>query len=147
MSPSQTYGDIWFGGMPSSNDLRVAADRGVRTVVNLRNASEHPDFDEEAAATSLGLAYHNPGFNGGEQFTDARIDGIRELLTTAPRPLLLHCASANRVGGAWIPYRVLDLGADLDTAIAEAKTIGLRSAAYEQRAREYIDSQRPTPTP
>jgi ubiquinone/menaquinone biosynthesis C-methylase UbiE len=51
---------------------------------------------------------------------------------------MLHCGSANRVGAVWLTYRVLDQGVPIETAIEEAKTIGLRSPEYEAKARDYI---------
>ena len=65
-------------------------------------------------------------------------DQAREQLKTAERPILLHCASANRVGAVWLPYRVLDGGLSWDHALAEAKTVGLKSPDYEAKAKDYI---------
>ena len=42
---------------------------------------------------------------------DAVMDAVlAELRSTRDQPILLHCASANRVGGALIPYFILDQG-------------------------------------
>jgi hypothetical protein len=47
---------------------------------------------------------------------------------SAGHPLLFHCASANRVGGALIPYFILDQGMSEDDAVDAAMRIGLRGA-------------------
>ena len=39
----------------------------------------------------------------------------------------------------WLPWRVLDGGLSYDEALAEAKTVGLKSPLYEEKAREYIE--------
>ena len=54
---------------------------------------------------------------------------------------MLHCGGGNRVGAVWITHRVLDDGVELDAAIEEAKTIGLKSEPLKQRAIEYIEKQ------
>jgi hypothetical protein len=51
----------------------------------------------------------------------------------------LHCASANRVGAVWIPFRVLDQGIELEAAVAGAKAIGLETPEYEAKARDYVE--------
>jgi hypothetical protein len=53
---------------------------------------------------------------------------LAELRRNAGRPTLLHCASANRVGGVLIPYFILDQGMSEDDAVAAAMKIGLRGA-------------------
>ena len=64
---------------------------------------------------------------------------VRELLNdTSRRPMILHCASANRVGAVWLVHRVIDDGLDYDVALAEAKKVGLRSAEYQQAAESYL---------
>ena len=55
---------------------------------------------------------------------------------------MLHCASGNRVGAVWLAYRVLDEGLEPGAALEEARTIGLRSAGYEERALEYVRARR-----
>ncbi len=133
-----TYKGIFLASQPSADDFAQAKNGGVKTVINLRHASENKDFDEEAAVTKLGLGYHNPAWNGPDELTDAKIDSARELLRTAEDPILLHCSSANRVGAIWLAYRVLDDGATMDDALAEAKIVGLKSPAYERIIKNYI---------
>lgn len=136
------FGDIWLASQPSPADLERAKEAGIRTVINQRPESELGDFDERTAVTSIGLRYENPGWNGPDQLTDEIIEETLDLLRTADRPLLMHCASANRTGAIWIVYRALDGGLDVDAAVAEARTVGLRTAEYERIARAYVERQR-----
>ena len=55
-------------------------------------------------------------------------------------PTLLHCAVADRVGAIWYAYRRLDGHLSPEAAKREADTVGLRSPAYLDRAREYVES-------
>ncbi|NOT30625.1 MAG: hypothetical protein HOP15_09290 [Planctomycetes bacterium] len=133
-----TLGGVFLASQPSAADFEQAKVGGVKTVINLRLDSEQSGFDERATVTGLGLAYVHLPWNGAEQLTDEVFTRARELLSTAERPLLVHCASANRVGALWIPWRVLDGGRSLEEAVAEAKTIGLKTGDYEAKARDYV---------
>jgi len=136
------YDDVWLASQPSPEDFELARDDGVRTIINQRPAREMEDFDEGAHVTSLGLRYLNPGWNGADELTDEIIDETRQMLRTAERPVMLHCGSANRVGAIWFAYRVLDDGLTVDAALAEAKTVGLRTPEYEVIVRDYVERNR-----
>lgn len=138
ISRVHALGDLYLASMPTAADLEEARAMGVKTVVNLRRPAEHADFDEAAAVAALGLVYVNLPISGASDLTDEVIEQAREFLNRAERPLLLHCASANRVGAVWIPWRVLDGGIDLDEAVAEARTIGLKTPELEAKARDYV---------
>ena len=52
-------------------------------------------------------------------------------------PVFFHCGSGNRVGGALIPYFMLDKGMAEDDAVALAMRIGLRGADLLQWGVDY----------
>jgi uncharacterized protein (TIGR01244 family) len=139
ISRLHTLGGVFLASQPAPGDFAEAKKCGVKTVVNLRPAAEMKDFDEKKAVEAEGLRYINLPFGNPAELTDAVFDSARELFKNSERPLLVHCASASRVGAVWLPYRVLDAGLTWDEALAEAKTVGLKSADYEKRAREYIE--------
>ena len=130
--------DLYLASQPSADDLAAAKKLGVKTVINLRPAAETKDFDEASAVRAAGLAYVHIPIAGADNLTDAVFEQTRAALKTAERPLLVHCASANRVGAVWIPYRVLDEKVPLSQAVAEAHTIGLRTPALEAKAKAYV---------
>jgi len=132
------FGGIYLAGQPSSEDFAALKDAGVKTVVNIRAESELKGFDERARVESLGMKYVSKPWSSPAQLTDAVFDEYRRLLSESPRPMALHCGSANRVGAVWIPWRVLDGGIALEDAVVEAKTIGLRSPELEALARDYV---------
>ncbi|GIK35919.1 MAG: hypothetical protein BroJett010_24780 [Gammaproteobacteria bacterium] len=134
-------GGILVAGQPTAADLALARGEGIHRVINLRHASEPAGFDEPAEAARLGLEYISLPWSGPDELTDTVFDEVRALLRESPRPLLFHCASGNRVAAVWLPWRVLDEGADWDSALAEAQQLGLRSPALEARARAYVDQQ------
>jgi uncharacterized protein (TIGR01244 family) len=131
--------DVYLGSQPDGDDLRLLQEEGVQTIINLRHESEMDGFDERHAVEELGMTYVHIPFNGAHELTDEILEASRHQLRTAKRPLLLHCASSNRVGAVWLVYRVQDTGLDYEAALEEAKIAGLRSAGYIERAREYID--------
>lgn len=137
-----TLGGVFLASQPKPEDFAQAKKGGVKTVINLRHAAEIKDFDEKQVVGAEGLAYINLPWDGPAELTDEVFDNAREHLKTAERPILLHCSSANRVGAVWLPYRVLDGGLSWDDALAEAKTVGLKSPDYEAKAKDYIGRRR-----
>jgi uncharacterized protein (TIGR01244 family) len=133
-----TLGGVFLASQPGPDDFAQARRGGVKTVINLRHESEIKDFDEARVVSELGLKYVNLPWDGPEELTDEVFDEARDLLNSAERPILLHCASANRVGAVWLPWRVLDGKLSWEAALAEAKTVGLKSPDYEAKAKEYI---------
>jgi uncharacterized protein (TIGR01244 family) len=137
-----TLGGVFLASQPAPEDFAQAKKGGVRTVINLRHASEIKTFDERRAVEAEGMTYLNLPWNGPEELTDEVFDKAREYLKTAERPILLHCSSANRVGAVWLPHRVLDGGLSWEAALAEARTIGLKSPELEAKAKGYISRRR-----
>lgn len=136
------FDDIFLAGQPGEADFAEFKKRGVKTVLNLRT-KEEMDFDEAKAVKGLGLEYHHVPIASPDALTDENFDKLRKLLNDKQeRPLLLHCASANRVGAVWLAHRVLDGGLTYDAALAEAKIVGLKSPAMETKAKDYIARQK-----
>lgn len=134
---------IYFAGQPSAADLRMFANLGVKTVLNLRTTPELEGlgFDERAEVEAAGMTYvHVP--MGTELPVQTDLDRILETLDGAQDgPVLLHCASSNRVGSVWAVYRGLRGGVEVDAAIEAGKAAGLRSPALEKAAREYLTNR------
>ena len=138
VTPIHVCGDIYLAGQPSPEDLQAMRRLGVKSVITLRPRWEL-DWDEAAEVKKLGMKYYQVPFRAPETLTDEVFDRVRQLLGgQAPRPLLLHCRSAGRVGAVWIPFRVLDQKVALETALAEAEKVGLHQPLYVERAKAYI---------
>jgi protein tyrosine phosphatase (PTP) superfamily phosphohydrolase (DUF442 family) len=130
---------VVIGGQPSREHLGELHKAGFRTVLDLRLPDEPRGFDEPRAAKAAGLAYHSLPI-GRYGVPDATFDAFRKLMADpgAP-PVLIHCASGNRVGPVMIAWLVLDRGWEVDRAVAEAKHGGLRSEDLEAAARDYVE--------
>lgn len=141
--PAFKAGDVYLAGQPSEDDLKKFAEAGGKTVVSLRLPDENVGFDESVAVGKLGMKFNNPGFRAADTLTDPVFWGVRELLRDkSQHPLLLHCASANRVGAMWLAHRVLDGELSYEDAMTEAKRVGLKPAAYEAVVKAYIEKEK-----
>jgi uncharacterized protein (TIGR01244 family) len=140
-APVHAEGNIFLAGQPGADDLVVLADRGIKTVVSLRKPEE-VEWDEAAAVRAAGMEFVAVPFDGAEELTDEVFDQVRTVLKDkSDEPLVLHCGRANRVGAVWLAHRVLDDGVGIDAALEEAKTVGLRTPEYIDRAKDYITRQ------
>lgn len=132
---------LCLAGQPSEDDIALIKESGFRRVISLRKDGE-VDWDESARLRDAQLEFVHIPFQGEDELTDEVFSQIRKLLAESEQtPTMLHCGSANRVGAVWLAHRVLDQQVDLDTALAEAKKIGLKSPALEAKAKDYIQRQ------
>ena len=115
-------------GQPGPAHFKALSSQGVKTVIDLRDPMEPHGFDEPALARELGMTYVNVSVRQGaldDAVMESALDAIRK---SDGGPLLLHCASANRVGGVLIPYFMIDKGMSEEAAVAAAMRVGLRGA-------------------
>jgi len=125
------------GGQPNDAQFRAARAAGAVTVLDIRDPMEPRPFDEPALAASLGLRYVNISVTG-HSLDDTTLEKILAVLRDdTAAPVFFHCGSGNRVGGALIPYFMLDKGMEEDDAVALAMRIGLRGADLLQWGLEY----------
>jgi protein tyrosine phosphatase (PTP) superfamily phosphohydrolase (DUF442 family) len=124
-------------GQPAAAHLEALGAHGVKTVIDLRDPMEPRPFDEPALVRGLGMTYRNVSVRQGaldDAVMDSALEAIRQ---SDDQPLLLHCTSANRVGGVLIPYFVLDKGMSEEAAVAAAMKVGLRGADLLEWALDY----------
>jgi protein tyrosine phosphatase (PTP) superfamily phosphohydrolase (DUF442 family) len=96
-------------------------------------------FDEAGVVRALGMEYVNQSVRQGA-LDDSTMDRVLQTVRQAAgeeKPLLIHCASANRVGGALIPYFIVDKGMGEDEAVEAAMRIGLRGADLMEWGLDY----------
>ena len=137
-------GDLFFAGQFTAEDIKPIVDAKVSRVITLRTDGEI-DWDEESAIKAAGMEFIQVPFRSPESLNDEVFDKIRELLRDPSQTTLFHCGSANRVGGAWLPYRVLDEGVPLEKALTEAREIGLKTPFIETKALDYIQRKQAAP--
>ena len=131
------------GGQPRLEHLEKLKAEGVKTIINLRQPSEHRAEEEEAKAKELGLRY----FNIPVVYADPKEEQVTEFLKItddpANRPAFIHCTAAIRVGAFWLIRRVLRDGWTFEAAEKEAEKVGLRESPHlKEFARQYIEKHR-----
>lgn len=126
---------------PDGAQLGSLKSAGVDVVISFREPSESPEFDEQAAASSVGMAFCNLPYAGAADLNDEILDSARAAIKAADEKgetAALHCRTGNRVGPAWAAYRALDKGVPVEQAINEARAMQMIDPQLEDKARDYI---------
>src|SRR5829696_3543866 len=135
--------DFCTGGQPKLEHLEKLKAEGVKSIINLRQPSEHRAAEEEAKAKELGLKYFNIPVAYGNPNEEQVAEFLKITDDAENRPAFIHCTAAIRVGAFWMIRRVLRDGWKLEDAEAEAQKIGLReSPHWVEFARKYIETHR-----
>lgn len=117
---------ITAAGQPSATDLEAAAKAGYKSVIDLRALTEDRGFDEKATVEGLGMSYASLPVDGAAGVSYANAQELDELIAALPKPILLHCASSNRVG-ALLALRANAAGMDDAAALELGVANGLGS--------------------
>ena len=135
--------DFCTGGQPRLEHLEKLKAEGVKSVINLRQPSEHRAAEEEAKAKELGLRYFNIPVAYGNPNEEQVAEFLKITDDPENRPAFIHCTAAIRVGAFWMIRRVLRDGWKIEDAEAEATKIGLReSPHWVEFAHQYIEKHR-----
>jgi protein tyrosine phosphatase (PTP) superfamily phosphohydrolase (DUF442 family) len=133
----QLLPNVVTGGQPSTADLEAFRDSGGGIVLDLRDPMEPRPLDEAATAERLGLEYVVVPVSGGT-LSDTTLERIHGILRGAgDKPVFVHCGSGSRVGGALLPYLILEQGLEEEDAISQAMRVGLRSAELMEWGLDY----------
>src|SRR5918912_1194925 len=133
----QILPNIITGGQPTAAQLRALKDANGGIVLDLRDPMEPRVVDEPAAVQSLGMEYVNIPVRAGSR-DDTTLERILTVLRKAgERTIFVHCGSGNRVGGALLPYFILDQQMDEQDAIDQAIRVGLRNAEMMEWGLDY----------
>jgi uncharacterized protein (TIGR01244 family) len=118
-------GTLVLGGAPTPQQLAVFADKGFTTVIDLRSPKE-PGYEQESdQAKLLGMTWKGLPIAGAGDLSFANARAMLKLLEEAEGPVLLHCASGNRVGALFALGIGQIRGTTVDEAIAYGKARGL----------------------
>jgi uncharacterized protein (TIGR01244 family) len=126
---------IVAAGRLKPDDIERLQHAGIRYVIDLTPDAETPDFDEAEAIRSAGLGYSNLPLRGAIDLTRENAIAFDRMMRDAKRPVLVHCASGNRVGAmaalraAWIE------GKSEEEAVAIGKAWGLKGLESQVRER------------
>ena len=132
---------IVFGGQPSAEQVGALAVAGFKTILDLRGVDEDRGFDEVTVVGEAGLSYVSLPITRDTMAEDATFDRYLELFRESERPILVHCASGNRVGALYYAYLVSEKKMDRSAALDVAKANGLRSLSLVDPVNRYLDSR------
>jgi uncharacterized protein (TIGR01244 family) len=130
-------------GQPTPAALQGLKEMGFRTVVNLRSEKEGP-ADEKAAVEAQGLRYVSIPVLP-DTFSLADVLALEKVLDDpTASPVLVHCASSNRVGAAWAVIQARK-GKSLEEAVAAGHEAGMHSSQMEAAVRHVLGVPAPAP--
>lgn len=109
---------------------------GFVSIIDLRGPEEGT-AGEKRSAEAAGLAYVNIPVTNAPPTEEQIAEFARIVENEKGHPLMVHCASGNRVGAMWTLYRVKKTGASFAQAAAEGRAIGMQPAR-EAAVREQL---------
>jgi len=131
------------GGQPTGDAYGKAAASGFRSVVSLRMATEGIDLvRERGQVESAQMRYFNIPVNSASPRVEQADEFLRIARDKANHPMLVNCATANRVGAFMMIFRVVEQGWTEEKGLDEAIKIGLRGEELKKFAKDYITSHK-----
>ena len=132
-------GSFTTGGQPTEQAYAKAAAGGFHSVLSLRTANEGVDLARERSLVEKNkMRYFNIPVVSSAPRPEQADEFLRLVKEKSNHPILINCASANRVGAFMMIFRVLEQGWAEDKAMEEAIKIGLRGDELKKFARDYI---------
>lgn len=115
--------NVYRGAQPTAEGIKELARRGVKTIINLRDADENSRFEAEQARNS-GIKFVNVPLGNWFAPKDAKIAEIMSLLDNAEnQPVFVHCQrGADRTGTVIAAYHISHDGWTLKQVKTEAKS-------------------------
>jgi protein tyrosine phosphatase (PTP) superfamily phosphohydrolase (DUF442 family) len=120
---------LWRGSAPTTAGYRELADRGIRTVVDLR--AEHLSPAELAEPAEAGLHAVRLPIRDGQTPTEQQVDAFLRIVRTSEGPVYVHCgAGVGRTGSMAAAYLVRT--GQADSRHAALRTLAVGPPSIEQ---------------
>jgi uncharacterized protein (TIGR01244 family) len=130
---------IGTGGQPTDAGMKQLAEKGYKSIINLRTSGEGVDLAaEERQAMQLGLRYYMVPFNAKEPSEEQALAFCALMSALKENKVFVHCGSGVRVASLMMIYLVLEEGMPPDKAEQEARKVGLRSPDLLEFAKQVI---------
>jgi uncharacterized protein (TIGR01244 family) len=133
----QVNENLYRGAQPQRGGVKKLSELGVKTVINLRGASDETR-KEQAEAEASGMRYFNIPMSALGRPTDEQVERAMAIIDARENwPVFIHCQrGADRTGVIIATYRILRNQWTGEQAIAEAKRFGM--ARIQFRKKGYI---------
>lgn len=118
------FDGILTGGQPTTEQLKTLAGLGYKTVINLRGPGESGSTDP-ALVESLGMTYVAIPIAGAGDVSEDNARKLAAALGTGADPVVVHCASGNRVGAIFALKAYYVDGATPEDALAIGQAAGV----------------------
>jgi tyrosine-protein phosphatase SIW14 len=131
------------GGQPSDDGFKKLAERGVKTVVDLRWIDEHSIPHEKQIVETDGMRFVSIPMKGIGAPTLEQVSKALDVLEDSSSwPVFVHCRrGSDRTGTVLACYRIAHDHWQNQKALEEAKTFGLSS--FERAMRSFIQHFQP----
>jgi len=116
-------------GTISTGGIKELAEKGFSTIIDLRTENEGT-AEEKNNVESAGMSYINIPVTGAG-INHKQLAVFTKAIESAQAPILVHCASGNRVGALWTTYR-LSKGISSKIAFEEGRTAGMKPLLEEK---------------
>jgi len=133
----QVNENLYRGAQPQRGGLERLSELGIKTVINLRGASDETR-NEQVEAEVSGMRYFNIPMSGVGRPTDEQVERALAVIDNRENwPVFVHCQrGADRTGVIIAVYRILHDQWTEEQAITEAKRFGM--ARLQFRKKDYI---------
>ena len=131
------------GGQPSDDGFKKLAERGVKTVIDLRSLDEHSIPHEKQIVEADGMRFVSIPMKGIGAPSLEQVSKVLSVLGDSDSwPVFVHCRrGSDRTGTVLACYRIVHDHWDNRKALEEAKTYGLSS--FERAMRGFIERFKP----
>lgn len=139
--------EIYISDQPSEEDLAFLANRGVLSIVNLRQEGEMNQplspADEERISTKHRLHYYHFPVSF-KHLSKEDVDLFRQEFKKLPRPILVHCQRGVRAAGLVIMDYAVKKGMSGEEGLLYVKSCNIDFGSNEINAfiQSYIDERR-----
>src|SRR5262249_24291654 len=133
----QVYENLYRGAQPQHGGVKKLSELGIKTVINLRGASEEARNEQNQAEAS-GLRYfNNPVSRPGRPTEEPVAPALAIIDAKENWPVFVHCQrGSDRTGVIIAVYRILRDQWTEEQAIAEAKRFGMARVQFSKK--DYI---------
>jgi uncharacterized protein (TIGR01244 family) len=115
---------VLVGGQPTAEQFAAMKDLGYKTIINIRMPGESGSTNP-ADVEQLGMAYISMPLNGETAVAEESARQLAATMKSAEGPIVIHCASGNRVG-AILGMKAFHVdGKSAEESFAIAQTAGI----------------------
>ena len=113
------------GGQPSEEQFSEAKRLGFKSIVNLRGIGEPGTDTAPALMTGLGMEYVHIPVSGPHDISIDKARALSDALERLHGPIMVHCASGNRVGALFAMRAFHILGESAEAALEIGRASGM----------------------